>query len=146
MTANGVWPQRTKTTLRERENEREGGRELGGKAGFSKPLQTLSGLNYCTCWALKTTSHRDGHTTPEADVNLQCTLGLLKDACCIRKVYLWHLPTGTNWIMLNSCLIWTCQNTYNSQYIKRKMYKILWNTAYCFTILNKYYIIFIINI
>lgn len=63
----------------ERERERE--RELGGKAGFSKPLQTLSELNYCTCWALKTTSHRDGHTTQEADVNLKCTLGLLKDAC-----------------------------------------------------------------
>ncbi|CAM4615052.1 unnamed protein product [Leuciscus chuanchicus] len=40
--------------------------------------KTLSGPNYCTCWALKTTSHRDDHTTPEADFIHQCTLGHLK--------------------------------------------------------------------
>lgn len=51
------------TTLSEEEE-----REKGAKVGFSKPLQTLSGLNYCTCWALKTTRHRDVHTTAEADV------------------------------------------------------------------------------
>lgn len=54
---------RASTTSSEEEE-----RETGANAGFSKPLQTLSGLNYCTCWALQTTRHRNGHTTPEADV------------------------------------------------------------------------------
>lgn len=63
---------RASTTLSEEEE-----REMVANTGFSKPLQTLSGLNYCTCWALETTRHRDGHTTPEADVIHQY-LGLLR--------------------------------------------------------------------